>query len=94
MPMRRYVCCFLSLFGLALFRACDLLVVQPDAWEFYAGCATSSCLFVRRAGRQPSLRDATRQGPRCGIFAALTHQAKPFYRFIRLPEFESARRPV
>ena len=51
MPMRRYVCCFLSLFGLALFRACDLLVVQPDAWERYSCCETSSCLFARRAGQ-------------------------------------------
>ena len=71
MPMRRYVCCFLSLFGLALFRACDLLVVQPDAWERCADCATSSCLFARRAGQEPSLRDAPCIGPRFGVFTAL-----------------------
>ena len=31
---------FLSLFGPALFHACDLLVVQTDAWDRYGERAT------------------------------------------------------
>ena len=57
--------CFVA-FWVCLFRACDLLVVLPDGWDRYAGCATSSfeVLLVEqgsqvcetRRARDPTLR--------------------------------------
>ena len=62
MPMRWYVCLFLSLFAPALFRVCDLLVVQTDAWERYGERAT--CCFEFGAAGQG--RQQSRKRGSCG----------------------------
>ena len=82
MPMRRYVCCFLSLFGLALFRACDLLVVQPDAWERCAGCATLCSSSFARVEQAAKAAKGAAPGAAVVYTLRQEHQAKPSYRFI------------
>ena len=52
----------LSLFGPALFRVCDLLVVQTDAWERYGERATR-CFEFGAAGQG---RQQSRKRGSCG----------------------------
>ena len=61
-PKTACVSSIVSLFIRALFRAYDLLVVQPDAWDRYAGRATLCSSSFARSSRQPSLRDAPLSG--------------------------------
>ena len=78
MPMRRYVCCFLSLFGLALFRACDLPVVQPYAWDRYGERATLCFELGWPAGADKQSRNSRRAGARLARFAAVATVGEAF----------------
>ena len=73
-------CSQMSLFGPALFRACDLLVVQADAWDRYAGrdtlCFELGCPSAR-LGRETESKFAPR-GARLARFAAVATVGEAF----------------
>ena len=83
--MRWYVCLFLSLFGPALFRVCDLLVVQTDAWERYGERATRC--FEFGAGRADSrVVNAVRAAAPTTFRSGNAAEAKPVLYLHQLPE--------
>ena len=68
----------MSLFGPCLFRACDILVAQPDAWDRYGERATLYFELGRPAGAGTAESKFAPRGARLARFAAVATVGEAF----------------